>query len=198
MKYVLLFLKSLITLACSTHSAAWTVFLWRKQQKYCTKFEAFTAVEMWVVFTAYKATRWNNPKYRSGQKYYFIARIEFRVTDLRVSINTLVFSLRGNPATESSTGLHGPGPGPRPDPPRGPGLVAQIMFGFGPCSNYSNQTWCRTFRAFSDHYFFAEKTLFVVALILCLWHSRAPQTNPTDLIFSGIFVAAPPPRHSSR
>jgi hypothetical protein len=76
---------------------------------------------------------------------------------------------------------------------RGPGLVAQIMFGSGPGSNDSNQTLCRTFRAFSGHYFLAKKKLFIVALILCSWHSRAPETNPTDSIFSGIFVAAPLP-----
>jgi hypothetical protein len=33
--------------------------------------------------------------------------------------------------------------------------------------------------------------LFVVALILCSWNSRAPETNTTDLIFSVILVAAP-------
>jgi hypothetical protein len=73
---------------------------------------------------------------------------------------------------------------------RGPGLVAQ-MFGSGPGSNDSNQTSHRAFRAFSGHSICPNKELFVVALILCSWHSRAPETNPTDLIFSGIFVAAP-------
>jgi hypothetical protein len=49
----------------------------------------------------------------------------------------------------------------------GPGQVAQIMFGSGPSSNDSNQTLCRTFRAFSGHSVFTKKNLFVVALILC-------------------------------
>jgi translation initiation factor 2 alpha subunit (eIF-2alpha) len=38
------------------------------------------------------------------------------------------------------------------------------LYNFG--SNDSNQTY-RTFRAFSGHYIFANKTLFAVALILC-------------------------------
>jgi hypothetical protein len=40
----------------------------------------------------------------------------------------------------------------------GPGLrlVAQIMFGFEPGSNYRNQTLHRTFRAFWDQSFFAK------------------------------------------
>jgi hypothetical protein len=50
-------------------------------------------------------------------------------------------------------GLHGPGPGFRVST-RGPGLVAQIMFGFGPGSNDSNQTLYRTFRALLGHSFF--------------------------------------------
>jgi hypothetical protein len=73
----------------------------------------------------------------------------------------------------------------------GPGLVEQIMLGSGPGSNDRTQTLYRTFRAFSGHSFFAKKKLFVVAIILCSWHSRAPEMNPIDLIFSGIFVAAP-------
>lgn len=36
---------------------------------------------------------------------------------------------------------------------RGPGLVAQKIFGFGPASNDSNKTLKRTFRPFSRHYF---------------------------------------------
>jgi hypothetical protein len=81
--------------------------------------------------------------------------------------------------------------GSRPDPARGPGLGAQIMFGSGPGSNDSNETLYREFRAFSDYSFFAKRKLFVVALILCSWHSQALETNPTDLTFSGIFLAAP-------
>jgi hypothetical protein len=53
-----------------------------------------------------------------------------------------------------------------------PGQVAQIIFGFGPGSNDSNQTLYRTFRAFSGHSFFARKELFVVAFILYSWHSH--------------------------
>jgi hypothetical protein len=67
------------------------------------------------------------------------------------------------------------------------GLVAQIMFGSRPGSN--DRT--RTFRAFAGHSFSAKKKLFVVALILCSWHSRAPEINPIDLIFLGIFEAGP-------
>jgi hypothetical protein len=71
----------------------------------------------------------------------------------------------------------------------GLGLLAQIIFGFGPGPNESNQTFYRIFRAFSGHSFLAKKKLFVVALILCSWHSWASETNPTHLIFSRIFVA---------
>jgi hypothetical protein len=51
----------------------------------------------------------------------------------------------------------------------GPG--AQIMFGPG-------------------HTFFADKKL-LLPLILSSWHSRAPEANPSGLILSRIFVAAP-------
>jgi hypothetical protein len=94
---------------------------------------------------------------------------------------------------KGSRGLQGP---TQPDMARGPGLVSQIMFGvragFGPGSNYNNETLYRTFRAFSGHYFFAKQKLFLAALILYIYmHIRAPETNYTDLIFSGIFVANP-------
>jgi hypothetical protein len=49
-----------------------------------------------------------------------------------------------------------------------PCLAAQIMFGFGPGSNDSNQTLYRTFRAFSDHSFFAKKKLQVF-LVICVF-----------------------------
>jgi hypothetical protein len=75
------------------------------------------------------------------------------------------------------------GPGP------GLGLIAQIIFGSGPGANYSSQTLHKTFWAFSGYRFLAMKKLFVVAFILYSRHSWAPETNPTDLIFSGIFVA---------
>jgi hypothetical protein len=39
----------------------------------------------------------------------------------------------------------------------GPGQVSQIMFGFRPGSNDSNQTFYRTFRAFLGHFFRKEK-----------------------------------------
>jgi hypothetical protein len=82
--------------------------------------------------------------------------------------------------------------GPRHDTARepGPGLVAQIMFGFGPGSNDTNQTLYRTFRAFWNHsffFFFAKNKLFVVALILCSWRSRAPEKIPSTFDFLGDF-----------
>jgi hypothetical protein len=75
--------------------------------------------------------------------------------------------------------------GPWPDLARGPGLVAQIMFGSGPYSDDGNQT-TQNISGFLGPSFFASKKLFVATLILCLWQSRAAETNPTDLIFSGI------------
>jgi hypothetical protein len=76
----------------------------------------------------------------------------------------------------------GPGLGPSL------GLVAQIMFGFGPGPNDNNQTLYGTFRTFSGHYCFAKKSYS------CLRSSYARDTvglrkkeKPTDLIF----VAAP-------
>jgi hypothetical protein len=82
--------------------------------------------------------------------------------------------------------------GPRTDPARGsracawshrcsgPGRVQMIAI-----------KRHRTFRAFTGHSFFTKRKLFVVAIILCSWYCRAPKTNPTYLIFSGIFAAAP-------
>jgi hypothetical protein len=57
----------------------------------------------------------------------------------------------------------------QPGPETGPGSTdnVRVRIGFGPGSNDSNQTLYRTFRAFSGHSFFANKELFVVALILC-------------------------------
>jgi hypothetical protein len=83
-------------------------------------------------------------------------------------------------------------PGPRAGPGPGPDSTdnVRVQAGFGPGSNDSNQMLNRIFRAFSGHSLFAKKKLFVVTLMLCSLHSRAPETNPTDLIFSGIFVAA--------
>jgi hypothetical protein len=69
------------------------------------------------------------------------------------------------------------------------GLVAQkIMFGSGPGSCLVQMEAIKKIEYFglSCVIFFAKKKLFVMALILCLWHSWAP----TDLIFSGIFIAA--------
>jgi hypothetical protein len=79
--------------------------------------------------------------------------------------------------------------GPEPDPDSTDNVRVCAGFGYG--SNYSNQTLYRIFRAFSGNSFFAKKKLFLVALILCSWHNRGPETNPTYLTFSGIFVAAP-------
>jgi hypothetical protein len=77
----------------------------------------------------------------------------------------------------------------------GLGLVAQIMFGPSPVSSLVHMI---ASKHYIEHFglsqaipFFVKIKLFIVALILCLWHSRAPEANPTDLIFSGIFVAAP-------
>jgi hypothetical protein len=98
--------------------------------------------------------------------------------------NTSHAGIRRNSSTIAhGRGLHRPG--------AGLGLVAQIMFGPGP--NNTNQTLKRTSRAFSGHSFIVKKKLFVVALILCSWHSRAQETNPTDLIFSGILDSCPLP-----
>jgi hypothetical protein len=52
------------------------------------------------------------------------------------------------------------------------GLTAQAMFGFEPVSDDSIQTLYEIFRAFSD----------------CLYFVK--ETEPTDLILSGIFAAA--------
>jgi hypothetical protein len=79
----------------------------------------------------------------------------------------------------------------------GLGLIAQIMFGFRPSSDDSNQKLYRTFCAFLGHSFYAKKNLFAVAFILCSLLCQAPETNTTDLIFSGIFIAAFP-RNSLR
>jgi hypothetical protein len=79
---------------------------------------------------------------------------------------------------------------------RGPdmGLVAQIMFGSGPSSGLVQMIGIKRY---IEHFglsrailFFSKEKLFVIALIVSSWHSRAPERNPTDLIFSGIFVAA--------
>jgi hypothetical protein len=89
----------------------------------------------------------------------------------------------------------------------GPGSTDNVQARIRPASSDSKQTLYRTFQAFSGHSFslslssspsfFLKEKLFVVALILYLWHCQALETNPTDFILSGIFVAAPP-RNSLR
>jgi hypothetical protein len=57
------------------------------------------------------------------------------------------------------------------------GLVAQIMFRFGPGSNNTNQVLYRTFEAFSGYSLSAEKKLFVDALVLItdeIWKQIPP------------------------
>jgi hypothetical protein len=75
----------------------------------------------------------------------------------------------------------------------GLGLVEQARFRPRPCLNNKNQPLNRTFRALSDNSFSTKKNLFVVALTLCSRQSRttAKKKSDTNLIFSGIFVAAP-------
>jgi hypothetical protein len=77
----------------------------------------------------------------------------------------------------------------------GPGLGAQTIFGSKPGSVLVQMP---AVKRHIEHFglsraiiFSAKKKLFVVGFILCSWHSRAPETNPTDLIFSGNFVGAP-------
>jgi hypothetical protein len=47
---------------------------------------------------------------------------------------------------------------------QGPGLVARVMFGFGPGSNDGNRTLRTTFRPFSGHYLFAKEKVCLVVL----------------------------------
>jgi hypothetical protein len=99
----------------------------------------------------------------------------------KLSVLFILWISRVDMKVEVCTGL---------DLARGPGLgLVFVNIYFGPGSKDSSQTVYRTFRAFSGHRFLSNKKLFAVALILCLWHSRSPETNPTALIF----VAAPPP-----
>jgi hypothetical protein len=58
--------------------------------------------------------------------------------------------------------------GPRPNPARGPGPVVDIIFGFGPGSNDSNQSYIKHFGLSRViHSLFAQKKLFSLALALC-------------------------------
>jgi hypothetical protein len=75
----------------------------------------------------------------------------------------------------------------------GLGMVAQIIFGSVPGSGLVQRIAIKCIEHFeiSRAIIFSQRKLFVVALILCSWHSRAMETNPTDLIYPGILVAAP-------
>jgi hypothetical protein len=86
---------------------------------------------------------------------------------------------------------------PRPNPALGPGpgLTAQITFLSGPVSGLVRIT---TIKRYIEHFglsganlFFTKTKLFVAALILCLWKCPALVRSRSDLISSGIFVAAP-------
>jgi hypothetical protein len=66
------------------------------------------------------------------------------------------------------------------------GLAAQITFGYGSGSD------------FLGPFFSAKKKLFVLALTLCSWHSRTPETKHIDLIHSVTFAAAPQKKKCSK
>jgi hypothetical protein len=63
--------------------------------------------------------------------------------------------------------------------------------GSGPTSDDSNQTSYRTFRPSSGRSFFAYKKLSVAAPVLPPWRSQTAETNRTDWVLWGIFVAVP-------
>jgi hypothetical protein len=75
--------------------------------------------------------------------------------------------------------LHGPGPGSTDN--------VWVRGGFGHHLNDSNHKYNRTFRALSDRSYIRKKK-FVLAFVLRTWHTRAPETNSTDLIFSVTFT----------
>jgi hypothetical protein len=69
--------------------------------------------------------------------------------------------------SDEDRGLHMPGPCPEGQP--GPDSTdnVQVWAGFGPGSSGSKQMLHGTFWAFLGHFFFANKKLFVIVLILC-------------------------------
>jgi hypothetical protein len=77
-------------------------------------------------------------------------------------------------------GLHGPGPG----------LVAQMMFGFGLGSNYSNQTFWNI-SGFLCPFCFSNKKVIRSCVHLILVTQSGSGNKSRRLDFPGVFVAAP-------
>jgi hypothetical protein len=72
----------------------------------------------------------------------------------------------------------------------GLGLVAQIRFLFEPVQMIANKLKENTSGFIVLLLFFGKEKALAFALNLCWWQSRALETNNTELVFSGIFVAA--------
>jgi hypothetical protein len=77
-------------------------------------------------------------------------------------------------------------------------LEVVTMLGSWPGSNNSNQTQNTTLRAFSSHSFFRKENVISCTFTRSSWHSRAPNTNLTDLIFSEKLVAVPSQKQSTK
>jgi hypothetical protein len=79
--------------------------------------------------------------------------------------------------------VHGPVPGP------GSTDNFRVRVGVGPGPNDSNQTFIGYFRLPRESIRFSQRKRY--SLLRLSYARWASETNPTDLIFSRIFVASP-------